>query len=125
MKADEIEAAFYAGLLGFDANDPAMVASFLPGVNDRLDRMISFPCAWGTCIADYDPIERRITGGMGVAGCGCDNLPGWNARHPEGRPKPAAAVKARGRHGSRVQRSRHRRREWPAMLRELDARYGS
>lgn len=85
----------------------------------QFDRCIEVPCYWGTCVQQYDPVEKVIIGGWGSAFCGCDNLPGWNARHPEMRPKPAAAVKARGRHGSRVQRSRHRRREWERMLKDL------
>ena len=35
-----------------------------------------------------------------------------NVDYPAGTPKPQAPVKARGRHGSRVQRSARRRIEW-------------
>ena len=44
-----------------------------------------------------------------------------NVDYPAGTPKPQAPVKARGRHGSRVQRSTARRRDWRRMV----AEYGS
>lgn len=44
-----------------------------------------------------------------------------NVDYPAGTPKPQAPVKARGRHGSRVQRSARRRIEWRRMV----AKYGT
>lgn len=85
----------------------------------QLEREIPVVCGWGTCVHWYDPMKGEITGGFGSPLCGCDNLPGWKSRHPEGLPKPAAAVKARGRHGSRVQRSKARRREWVQFVKEF------
>lgn len=90
-------------------DDPVYAKAYREA-EERLARSIPVPCYWRHCVDDFDPVERRIIGGFGAAGCPCDNLPGWNARHPEQKPKPAAAVKARGRHGSRVQRSRRRHR---------------
>lgn len=69
------------------------------------ERCVGVVCAWGTCIDEYDPVERRIVFGFGVAGCPCDNMAGWNARHPAGKPKPGVPVRAKGRHGSRAQRA--------------------
>lgn len=91
------------------ADDPLFVKAYLEA-EERYARAVHVTCYWGCCIVDFDPVERRIFGGFGPSGCPCDRLPGWNARHPEQKPKPGAAVKARGRHGSRVQRSKHRRR---------------
>lgn len=98
-------------MLGILRSDPK-VAAALDRHEAQLDRVVPYVCGWGTCVADYDPVEKRILGGYGDPLCGCENLPGWRSRHPEGRPKPGVAVKARGRHGSRVQRSRRRRAGW-------------
>lgn len=76
-------------------------------------------CGWRTCTVYV--ADGKITGGVGDPLCGCDNLPGWNSDHPAGTPMPQAPVKARGRHGSRVQRSTARRVEWRRMV----AEYGS
>lgn len=110
-----------AAILGIDLTDPVMLQA-LADARARRDRAVTYTCAWGTCVAEFDPVERRITGGYGQAFCGCECLPGWRARHPEGRPKPSVPVKARGRHGSRVQRSRARRREWLSLMRDLEER---
>ena len=107
-----------AAMLGIDLTDPLIIQA-LADARARRDRLIEIRCAWGTCVELYDPVERVSTGGWGRSLCGCDNLPGWRSRHPEGKPKPAAAVKVRGRHGSRIQRSRARRREWLALLRNF------
>ena len=80
----------------------------------RMDRSIEVLCAWGTCTHFLDPADGKIHSGWGDPFCGCDNLPGWRSTRAEGLPKPAAPAKVRGRHGSRVQRSRHRRAGWPA-----------
>lgn len=71
----------------------------------RAERAIDMPCPWGWCINEYDPVDRVILGGFGPMACPCENLPGWRCEQPAGRAKPQAPVKARGRHGSRVQRS--------------------
>ena len=76
-------------------------------------------CSWRTCTVYV--ADGEITGGMGDPLCGCDNLPGWKSPYPAGTPKPQAPVKARGRHGSRVQRSARRRIEWRRMV----AKYGT
>jgi len=73
-------------------------------------------CGWRTCTV-YTA-DGKITGGIGDPLCGCDNLPGWNSPYPAGTPKPQAPVKARGRHGSRVQRSTGRRLTWRRMVRK-------
>lgn len=77
-----------------------------------MDRSIDVTCAWGTCNHIYDPVAKHLVGGWGDVFCGCENLPGWRARHPEGLPKPSVPIKAKGRHGSRIQRSRRRKQEW-------------
>lgn len=76
----------------------------------RAQRSIEIACPWGNCSNSYDPLTREIWAGMGPVGCPCESLPGWRSPHPEGRPRPAVPAKPRGRHGSRVQRSRRRHR---------------
>lgn len=88
--------------------------------HDIIDRSLAVSCAWGTCTHIYDPVEKYLHGGWGDALCGCENLPGWRSRHPDGLPKPSVPVKAKGRHGSRVQRSRARRREWRQMVEDCE-----
>lgn len=95
-------------LSGWFRDTPKMRA-LLEEARARLDRAVAVPCAWGWCTNDYDPVDRMIIGGVGPMECPCDNLSGWNAKRPEGRARPQAPVKARGRHGSRVQRSTARR----------------
>lgn len=71
----------------------------------RAERSIATPCPWGWCINEYDPVDRMLLAGYGPVGCPCENLPGWRTARPAGRAKPQVPTKARGRHGSRVQRS--------------------
>lgn len=79
-------------------------------IKARTAREIRYVCGWRTCANYYDPVDKT-TWGVGRIGCPCDNLPGWHARHPLMLPLPAWPGKARGRHGSRIQRTarRHRR----------------
>lgn len=96
-----------ADRLGIDLNSPENLAAKAEA-KARYARSLHFPCAYGNCTVDFDPVEKRITGGFGPVGCACENTPGWDADHPESRGKPTMAWKAIGRHGSRVQRSRRR-----------------
>lgn len=77
----------------------------------ELDEALRVPCAWGLCTQEVSRATGKILGGMGPVGCPCDLLPGWRSKYPAGTPKPAAPVKARGRHGSRRQRAITRRRD--------------
>lgn len=74
----------------------------------RYERSMSVPCAWGWCSNDVDPLDGTVISGMGPVECPCENLPGWRSERMAGRAKPQMPVKARGRHGSRVQRSTKR-----------------
>lgn len=67
-------------------------------------------CNFGNCVSYLD--ERGfIDYGFGPLSCACDHLPSWNKRlAQQHRPTMSRAVKARGRHGSRVQRARQRHR---------------
>lgn len=76
-------------------------------------------CGWRRC--ELQILDGQVIGGVGEILCGCDNLPGWNSLYPSGMPKPQAPVKARGRHGSRIQRSTARRVSWRRMC----AKYGN
>lgn len=66
-------------------------------------------CPWGWCVIYLDP-AGRIASGTGPMLCPCDHSPGWSANRVEQMGKPRVPVKARGRHGSRVQRSARRHR---------------
>jgi hypothetical protein len=60
-------------------------------------------CPWGNCTHSACPDCGRLTGnGVGLAGCPCDTLPGWDARFYASLPKPHPPMKAKGRHGGRV-----------------------
>ena len=87
---------------------------------ERYERAVRVPCPFGRCFCEIDPLDGRIFGGVGDSLCGCDNLPGWRSSRYEGLPKPGWTGKARGRHGSRVQRSKHRRREWQQMVSDVE-----
>jgi hypothetical protein len=76
----------------------------------RYARSINVPCAFGHCVNIYDPVEKQLNGGFGAAGCAHEYLPGHNARHPEGLPKPRFQVKATGRNRGRIERSIRRHR---------------
>lgn len=71
-------------------------------------RLVPVTCAWGWCTEGMDPIDGRLYGGGGPTACPHDHLPGWKSPYPQGRPRPATPAKARGRHGSRVHRSKRR-----------------
>lgn len=71
-------------------------------------------CHYGWCTHVLD--ERgRIDYGFGPVACPCDHVPGWKSRYPEGQSRPAVPARAKGRHGSRVQRSK-RRHKTPSYL---------
>jgi hypothetical protein len=99
-------------------DDPAVKRAY-DEATSRMERSYPVICGWGTCTDWVDPHDGKIHGGMGRPLCGCDNLPGWNAARTESKPKPSAPAKARGRHGSRVQRSRHRRAAWVRLVKEF------
>src|SRR5690349_2459141 len=88
--------------------DPEFVAAY-EKEKARLDSATRVSCHFGHCFHDVDT-TGHILGGMGPVMCPCDHLPGWKAPRPAGQARPAAPVKARGRHGSRVARSRLRHR---------------
>lgn len=69
-------------------------------------------CAWVACVIDVSATTGKILGGFGVVCCPCNLLPGRRSPYPAGLPKPAAPVKSRGRHGSKVQRAAARRRSY-------------
>lgn len=102
----ETEASFMDSLGVTEAE----MAEIRAEIKIRHAREVPYRCAWGRCMNYYDPVDGRISWGWGATGCPCDNLPGWNGRHPEMLPKPAWPGKAVGRNGSRVQRSRRRHR---------------
>lgn len=92
-----------------DAARPGHIPADWKGKSElQHEREVKYVCPWGRCVNFYDPVEHRITWGFGSVGCPCDQLPGWNARHPEMLPKPAWVGKAIGRNGPRVHRSRRR-----------------
>lgn len=115
--------------LGFNAaqvvqmspDDPVEMLEFVSQIAKRemladVRPTVDYTCGWGTCSIWTE--GGKVAGGVGDPLCGCDNLPGWNSPYPAGTPKPQAPVKARGRHGSRVQRSTARRVEWRRMVAE-------
>lgn len=99
-------------------NDPGF-QSALEEVRAELDAATQVPCAWGYCVNDVSATTGKLLGGFGAVCCPCDMLPGWRSSYPEGLPKPAAPVKARGRHGSKVQRSAARRRSYNSWAYEF------
>lgn len=90
----------------FEPVDRAAVAHWLEEYRNAIVTL----CAWGYCTVETSSTTGKVIGGMGPVECPCDHLPGWKSQYAAGQPKPAVPVKARGRHGSRVQRSRRRHR---------------
>jgi hypothetical protein len=94
-------------LLRSDPNDP--VARWARArAKAQYARATRVRCGFGHCTVLWDPVAREDLGGFGPVGCPCESLPGAGKRFLDQRPKPRMAVKAVGRNGSRVQRSRRR-----------------
>lgn len=95
-----------------------------PSLGERLAAGRRMPrrarCGFGNCIVLLDA-RGRIVGGFGPVVCACDNLPSWRKDRLEQKHRTSisGAVKARGRHGSRVQRARQRHRDVDATGRHL------
>lgn len=101
-----------AKMVGIDSNNPSLTrvrAEAKQAARERRKYGSQVRCAWGNCTHTLDQ-HGRVTGGFGVIGCPCDNTPGWNRDRPEAMGKPSFNVKAVGRHGSRIQRARRRKR---------------
>lgn len=98
-------------LVGADAAPSAELADAILEARRRSARLVERSCSWGACTISVDPVDNTVVGSWGPVLCPCEHLPGWAARHPEGRPKVGWSGKAKGRHGSRVARSKARRRE--------------
>jgi hypothetical protein len=65
--ADEL-----ATFLGIGVNDP--VARWAEArARIRSDRAVPKPCAYGSCVELWDPVDNKNTGGYGPADCPCDN----------------------------------------------------
>ncbi len=96
--------------------DPGMALSFAIA-SAAANRSVAAPtyvwCGWRRC--ELQVLDGQVIGGIGEILCGCDNLPGWNSPYLAGMPKPQVPAKARGRHGSRIQRSNARRASWRRM----------
>jgi hypothetical protein len=92
--------------------DPVFRAAY-ERARRELDESTQVICPYGHCVNDV--YRGRIIGGFGSPYCPCDNLPGWNAKYPDGLPKPRTPVLPKGRHGNRVRRS-IRRHQLPDYL---------
>ena len=73
-------------------------------------------CPFGNCVVEVEAGTGLVHAAYGPVGCACDYLPGWRSKHYEGLPKPGWDVKAVGRHGGRIARSKRLRREYAAYL---------
>jgi hypothetical protein len=98
--------------------DPEFMDS-LKAHQKQLDRAEHKMCPWGRCEFSIDPLTNTIIGSIGLIGCECDLLPGWDSKYYEGLPKPRWDVKPVGRHGSRVQRSRRRNKRLRESLDQI------
>lgn len=87
--------------------DPELVAA-VSQARELVSRLFEIACHWGNCVVWVDPYDNTTQGGFGPVDCPCEHLPGRHARHLEGTGRPAVPALPRGRHGSRVQRSRRR-----------------
>jgi hypothetical protein len=65
-------------------------------------------CAYGNCTHFVSRFTNQVIGGFGPVGCACEYTPGWKSPYLAGKSKPGWTGKARGRNGSRIQRSRRR-----------------
>lgn len=72
-------------------------------------------------VIHYHPADALIVLRLMSEAHAIESMLSRPSANPAGTPKPQAPVKARGRHGSRVQRSTRRRREWRRMC----AKYGT
>jgi hypothetical protein len=94
-------------LLEMDLNDPITRWAKERAMR-RFARALHVRCAFGNCVELIDPVSGQYLSGSGPAACACQGLPRSFARHPAQRPKKRMDVKAVGRNGSRVLRSRRR-----------------
>lgn len=88
------------------------------------DWSIGVRCPWGNCTIDLCGQCGAQAGGVGPMGCLCDLTKGWRAKRVDNMGKPSVPVKAKGRHGSRVQRSRHRKAPAIALQKRIFAAMG-
>lgn len=94
--------------------DPDTYGERLREFWDKAEQQV---CAYGNCSQSVCFACRKITTGVGPMGCPCDLTRGWNRSRVEQMGKPAAPVKAKGRHGDRIRR---RQRE----MRKVRTQYG-
>ena len=111
--------AFWQDLLAETVGDQR-AAELLEEARQRFDRAVAVPCPFGNCTLHLDPVDGTVHSSFGPVGCGCDILPGGSSPYYDQRPKRGWAGKARGRHGSRVQRSRARRARVARRWADLD-----
>lgn len=104
---DREESDEFGAFLAEQMKDPTFARHYRQA-SARAARAVQVPCAWGNCRHDVDPVNGTILGSVGPVGCPCDNLPGWRSARVAGQARPAVPAKPRGRHGSRIQRSRLR-----------------
>lgn len=76
----------------------------MQAARDRYASLVRSVCAFGNCTVLVDSSGRNA-GGAGPVGCACEKR--WT-QWPDQTYKPAFPAKVRGRHGSRVARSRRR-----------------
>lgn len=107
-----------------DTDDPVKRAEIRAAMREaraRFARLINRPCPFGNCRVLIDPVDNTVEPFFGLAGCGCSMLPGRNARHYDGLPKPGWNTKPVGRHGGRIARSRHKHASHARWLKDVNA----
>lgn len=95
-------------------NDPQLM-KFFQEAQEELEAATYRLCPWRNCEVAISSTTGKIISTIGPVGCGCDSMaPYW-----DGLPKPGFNIKARGKHGGRIARSRRRmkryyvwRKEW-------------
>lgn len=73
------------------------------------------PCNYGNCVT-FAYFDGYSISSFGPVGCPCDNTPGWNRAYLESRGKPHMPMKAKGRHGSRIERGRRRHKDVKGIM---------
>lgn len=73
-------------------------------------------CNYGNCFVEACALDDTILASFGPVECPCDHFPGWKAYRLAEMSRPHPPIKAVGRHGSRVQRSRRRHTFNPRTL---------
>jgi len=86
--------------------DQGQWEAYMEASRDFHDQQDFVVCSWGWCVTEVCTICHKVTGGYGIAACPHDLMHGWRSPYVEGMPKVHPPIKAKGRHRTRITRSK-------------------